>query len=83
MIMQNPGGDEDFYSDFLNPLPNSALTDADAPVADWRFLPHRMGQLLLRLDGGHVAVPQRTRLPGQRQQTLVPTTTSFETLYFG
>lgn len=83
MIMQNPGGDEDFYSDFLSPSSNSALNEADAPVADWRFLPHRMGPRVLRIDGGHAAVPQRVRLPGRRDQTIASATTSFETLYFG
>ncbi len=74
MIMQNPLDDDGIFGDFVNATPSYALDEADAPVADWRFLPQRVGQRQLRIDIAHT---ETTATPGPQQNE------TCDTLYFG
>ena len=84
MIMQNPGGGESFFSDFLNSPSTSVLNQANAPIADWRFLPALTGRPRQRLDIAHSSVdlqPQIFRHIVSAED--LSDASAGDTLYFG
>ena len=81
MIMRTRGGDGRL-SQFFQPEPDASLLDHEPPMEDWRFLPNRIEEQLLRADLGHRDIIRRPRIAGSG--TSQPAISSgLETLYFG
>lgn len=84
MIMQNPGDDHDFFSDFLSGPPAAALHEADAPMTDWRFVPQKIGRRRYRMDIAHASAGTRKpRFRPDRPIRRPLTQPASSTLYFG
>lgn len=83
MIMQHPGGDDGFFSDILNTPPTTAIDEATAPFADWRFLPQHVGRLQVRMDVSHGENAMKPRMVKNRASAASMQMESYDTLYFG
>lgn len=84
MIMQNLGGENDFFTDFLNTPPASALHESDAPMSDWRFVPQKIGRRRFRMDVPHAAAgSMKVRIRQDRSSAYSPASQNMSALYFG
>ena len=72
--MQNAVDDDSIFTSLLTVTPADALNEATAPVADWRFLPQRVGRRQFRIDVAHT---ETAALPEAHQDE------TCDTLYFG
>lgn len=82
MIMRTSGGDRRL-SQFLQPDPDAgSLLDCEPPMENWRFLPNRIEEQLLRGDFGHFNMIRKPRIAGSGA-TQPAISASLETLYFG
>jgi hypothetical protein len=83
MIMRHPGGDDGFFSDMLNTPPNTAVDEATAPIADWRFLPQQVGRRQVRMDVSHRENTMKPQMVKNRVSATSMQLQSYDTLYFG
>ena len=83
MMMQNPDGGVEFFSDFLASPTAARLDQANAPITDWRFLPKQTGRQALRTDLAHSGTSMKPRMRQGRADCSVLGSNSLNTLCFG
>jgi hypothetical protein len=83
MIMQNPGGGDQFFSDVLNSPSTSVLDQTNAPIADWRFLPGLIGRPQRRMDTAHRTADRKPQILRDNVSADALSGSAGDTLYFG